>query len=41
MCEFNKDDVLTLAKAILEWPIEYCENMNYLGNIPEFYCHLR
>jgi len=38
MCEFNKEDVLILARAILDNPIDYCENIHYLGNIPEYFC---
>lgn len=38
MCEFNKEDVLILARAILECPVIYIENSNYLGKIPEYFC---
>jgi len=38
MCEFNKEDVLVLARAIIDWPIEYYENTHYLGNVPEYSC---
>lgn len=34
MCEFNKDDVLTLAKAIIEDPIEYMDG----DYIPYYFC---
>lgn len=39
MCEFNKDDVLALVRAILMNPIEYCENTHVLGNVPEYFCN--
>lgn len=35
MCEFNKEDVLTLARAIVEWPIEYTY---HIGNVSEYFC---
>lgn len=38
MCEFNKEDVINLAKAILNDPIEYCENIHYIGRVPEYWC---
>lgn len=39
MCEFNKEDVITLAKAILDNPVEYCENIQYIGRLPEYFCN--
>jgi hypothetical protein len=39
MCDFNKEDVLILAKAILEDQIEYIENNYCLGPIPEYFCN--
>jgi len=38
MCEFNKEDVLALARAIMEDNIEYIENMNCLGPVKEYFC---
>jgi len=39
MCEFNKEDVLILARAILEWPVIYHENIQYIGSVPEYFCN--
>lgn len=38
MCEFNKDDVLILARAILEDPIEFGGNALYPTNLPDYLC---
>jgi len=38
MCEFNKEDVLILAKTILDCPIDYIENIHIIGNVPEYFC---